>query len=132
MLSEGRINRIVAVYLAHEARLPRVDVIRRVFAEHGGVGVMILADRVGEPLADIIAQGQLEDRFARWLRRMARRSHRRRRRGNGSHCSGYRQEVRDVARAATQGHVFARATGSGGSHRSNADRRAWDAARIHH
>lgn len=131
MLSENSINRYAQAYLSDCALVRQQVTLHRVFAEHGGVGLLLLAERIGEPLDVLIKRADLDERFARWARRMGTPSHRRRSRRNGAHVPGHHEAVREVARQATQGWRFARPIGRGGSHLSPADRRAWTAARTH-
>lgn len=131
MVSDTSINRYVQLYLSNRSLVRQKVILHRIFAEHGGVGLLLLAERIGEPLDTLLECADLEERFARWARRVGTPSHRRRCRRNGAHVPGHREAVREVARQATQGWRFAHPVGRGGSRQSAADRRAWQAARTH-
>lgn len=130
MMSEVRLSHYVRAYVCSSRSERRGVIVRRVWGEFGGIGVIDFARAVGVSIDLLVHSADLAENFDKWARRMARPSHRRRPRNNGAHRAGYRQEVRVVARQATQGHQFARLVRRGGSHQTVADRRAWQAART--
>ena len=131
MMSDVRLSLYVRAYVCSRRSDRRWSIIRRVWEEFGGDGVVDLAQAVGESIDGLVHHADLTERFDQWARRMRRPSHRRRPRRNGAHRAGYHQEVRGVAREATQGHQFARPVGRGGSRQTAGDQRAWQAARTH-
>lgn len=148
MLSDTRIDQYAKLYRSHAGVAFRIEITRHVWAELGGTGLMLFAERADQSLQALIRHAQLDDQFARWVRRMERPSHRRRPRSNATHHPHFRREARIFAAAETRGQwpdadddwvsaileeysLPARSTGRQGSRCTIADRRAWAATRAH-